>query len=117
MTIGWASLGSGGDHPLVGRSVPNFEFEDGTTAGELLRGGQGTLLDFDGSEFLERLANEYGHRLRFFCGRPKIHLGLRAVLVRPDGFVAWACDNLPNETSLRQTAALWFGSCATNRTP
>ena len=33
----------GGDHPLVGHSVPNFEFEDGTTIGELMRDGRGIL--------------------------------------------------------------------------
>ena len=37
----------GGGHPLVGRSVPDFELADGTRAGELLRTGTGLLLDFD----------------------------------------------------------------------
>ncbi len=38
----------GGGHPLVGHSVPNFEFEDGAKIGELMRAGQAVLLDFEG---------------------------------------------------------------------
>ena len=37
-------LGDG--HPLVGRSCPDFELEDGTRLGVLLRDGKGVLLDF-----------------------------------------------------------------------
>jgi hypothetical protein len=35
-----------GDHPLIGCSVPDFEFEDGTRLGDLLHEGKGLLLDF-----------------------------------------------------------------------
>ena len=33
-------------HPLVGRSAPDFELEGGTKLGELVRKGNGLLLDF-----------------------------------------------------------------------
>ncbi|MEO6599722.1 MAG: FAD-dependent monooxygenase, partial [Polyangiaceae bacterium] len=36
----------GGGHPLVGHAVPNFEFEDGSTIGDSMHGGQAVLLDF-----------------------------------------------------------------------
>ena len=36
----------GEEHPLVGRSCPDFELEDGTRIGTLLRDGSGLLLDF-----------------------------------------------------------------------
>jgi len=107
----------GDDHPLVGHSVPNFEFEDGTTIGGHMRAGQGMLLDFNRSAFLEALAAEYGDRIEFVAGRAKEQLGLSAVLIRPDGFVAWACDNEPDEQSIRRAVALWFGSRATQGTP
>ena len=99
----------GGNHPLVGHSVPNFEFEDGTTIGELLRDGQGALLDFNGNAPLETLTGEYGDRIRYVSGRAKEQLGLSTVLIRPDGFVAWASDTEPDERSIRQSVALWFG--------
>jgi 2-polyprenyl-6-methoxyphenol hydroxylase-like FAD-dependent oxidoreductase len=98
----------GDDHPLVGHSVPNFQFEDGARAGELMHDSHGILLDFDGNASLRSLAGEYGDQLRYVSGRAKEQLGLSAVLIRPDGFVAWASDSEPKEQSIRQAAALWF---------
>ena len=102
----------GGDHPLTGHSVPDFEFEDGITVGELMRDGRGMLLDFNRNTSLEALATEYGDRIKFVSGRAKDQLGLNTVLVRPDGFVAWACDHEPDEQSIRRAVARWFGSRA-----
>jgi 2-polyprenyl-6-methoxyphenol hydroxylase-like FAD-dependent oxidoreductase len=101
----------GGDHPLVGRTVPNFEFDDGTTIGELLRDGRGMLLDFHRHASLETVASEYGDRIKFVSGPAKEQLGLTTVLIRPDGFIAWASDNEPDEPSIRQAISLWFGTC------
>jgi len=97
-----------GDHPLVGHSVPNFEFPDGATIGEFMHDGHGMLLDFDSRAPLKALANEYGDQLTYVSGRAKEQLGLSAVLIRPDGFVAWASDTEPQEQSIRQSADLWF---------
>jgi 2-polyprenyl-6-methoxyphenol hydroxylase-like FAD-dependent oxidoreductase len=97
-----------GDHPLVGHSVPNFEFEDGATIGEIMRDGQGILLDFHGRASLKTLAGEYSDLLRYVSGQAKEQLGVSAVLIRPDGFVAWAADNEPDEESVRRAANLWF---------
>jgi FAD binding domain len=100
----------GGGHPLVGCSVPNFEFEDRVTVGELVRDGRGVLLDFGSNALLEAMARGYGDRVKFVSGRVKERLGLSAVLIRPDGFVVWACDNEPDEQSIRRAIARWFGS-------
>ena len=97
----------GGDHPLVGHSVPNFEFEDGTTIGALMHDGRGILLDFDGHALLKSLASEDGERIKYVSGRAKEQLGLSAVLIRPDGFVAWASDNTPDCRELQKAAARW----------
>jgi hypothetical protein len=82
----------GGDHPLVGHSVPNFELEDGTRVNELLRDGQGMLLDFDGTASLQPWTSDYGDRIKYVSGRATDQLGVRAVFIRPDGIVAWASD-------------------------
>lgn len=97
-----------GEHPLVGRSVPNFEFDDGSRMNELMRHGHGVLLDFKGSASLEHWAGEFGGRIKFVSGRAKDSLGLSTVLVRPDGVVAWASDGEANEESLRQAAGFWM---------
>jgi hypothetical protein len=35
--------------------------------------------------------------------------GVTALLVRPDGYVAWAADGAPDEESLRDALCTWFG--------
>jgi 2-polyprenyl-6-methoxyphenol hydroxylase-like FAD-dependent oxidoreductase len=97
-----------GDQPLIGHSVPNFELQDGTRIGELMHDGRGMLLDFNASASLKALASEYGDRMKYVSGRAQEQLGSSAVLVRPDGFIAWACDSEPDEQSIRKAAARWF---------
>jgi 2-polyprenyl-6-methoxyphenol hydroxylase-like FAD-dependent oxidoreductase len=98
----------GGDHPLIGQSVPNFEFEDGATLGELMHDGQGILLDFDRNVSLETWASEYGDRIKYVSGRAKDPLGLSAALIRPDGIIAWVSDNAPNCSELQKAATRWL---------
>jgi hypothetical protein len=98
----------GGGHPLVGHSVPNFEFEDAARMRELMHDGQGVLLDFDGTASLKTLASEYGGRIKHVSSRAKEQLGLSAVLIRPDGIIAWASDNDPDCSELEKAAARWF---------
>ena len=106
----------GGDHPLTGHSVPNFELEDGARIGELMHDGHGMLLDFDRNASLRALASEYGDQIKYVSGRAKEQLGLSAVLIRPDGFIAWASDHEPDEQSIRTAVAVWFGSGTTKST-
>jgi hypothetical protein len=101
-------LGRG--HPLVDHSIPNFEFEDGARMGELMHGGQGMLLDFDGNASLKTLASEYGGRITYVSSRAKEQLGLSAVLIRPDGTIAWAYERDPDCSELEKAAARWFVS-------
>ena len=105
----------GSAHPLVGRSAPSFELEDGTTLGELLRTGRGILLDFVGTTCLKTLASEYSSQLHYVSGRAKEPAGLQAVLIRPDGIVAWASDHAPAMGALQQAAARWFSRHAESR--
>ncbi len=37
-----------GDHPLIGRSAPDLEFDDGTRLGELLHDGTGLMVELSG---------------------------------------------------------------------
>jgi FAD binding domain len=98
----------GGDNPLVGHSVPNFELEDGTMIGEAMHDGRGILLDFGDNTSLKNVAGEYREQIKYVSGKPEEQFGLSAMLVRPDGFVAWAADNEPNEQSIRQAVSRWF---------
>ncbi|MGJ4751444.1 FAD-dependent monooxygenase [Leptospira kmetyi] len=97
-----------GDHPLIGCSVPNFELEDGRKIGELMRDGKGLLLDFDQNESLQTFAEEYEDSIRYVSGKTIERLSTSALLIRPDGIVAWACNNEPDREGLRKVTARWF---------
>lgn len=100
----------GGSHPLVGCSAPDFELDDGTKLGDLLRKGRGLLLDFDPRSPLRALASRWSGRVAYVTGDAKDRLGLSAVLVRPDGFVAWTADETaPHLDEAVQAAVRWFG--------
>jgi 2-polyprenyl-6-methoxyphenol hydroxylase-like FAD-dependent oxidoreductase len=98
----------GEEHPLAGRSCPDFELEDGTRIGTRLRDGAGLLLDFDLS--LPALDGFWGDRVRYVGCQAKDRLGLSALLVRPDGFVAWASDAPPDPAQVTRAATRWFAA-------
>jgi 2-polyprenyl-6-methoxyphenol hydroxylase-like FAD-dependent oxidoreductase len=98
----------GDGHPMVGHSVPNFELEDGTTIGNLMQGGLAILLDFDRNASLKALASEYGDQMNYVSGRAKEQLGLSAVLIRPDGIIAWATAGDPDRNELQKATDRWF---------
>ena len=100
------NLGDG--HPLVGRIVPDFELVDGTRLGPLLRDGKGLLLDFDANPSLKTLADEWRDQVRYIVGDSRERLDISALLVRPDGFVAWA-TNGGNEREAAEALWQWFG--------
>jgi 2-polyprenyl-6-methoxyphenol hydroxylase-like FAD-dependent oxidoreductase len=97
-----------GSHPLVGYSVPNFKLLDGPTVGELLREGRGLLLDLEGNAERQAWANAFGDQLRYVVGQAEEPLGLRALLIRPDGVVAWATDYADDTAELADAASLWL---------
>ena len=99
----------GGSHPLTGRSAPNFELINGTKLGELLSNGKGLLLDFESRPSLQALAKRWSGRIMYVGSDTKNRLGLSAMLVRPDGFVAWASDGSPDLEEAAQVASRWFG--------
>jgi len=99
----------GDSHPLVGRGLPDFDLADGTKAGGLLGTGKGLLLDFEARAPLQTLASRWGDRIAYVAGDAKDRLGLSAVLVRPDGVVAWAAEGAPNAEEAAQAVSRWFG--------
>jgi FAD binding domain len=105
----WVHYNLGGDHPVIGRSAPDFEFEDGTRLGALLHDGKGVLLDLAQSKELSALGQTRKARLKYVSAKAKDSKGLTAVLVRPDGFVAWATESDPDVSVAAQSIASWFG--------
>ncbi|MGO4458940.1 FAD-dependent monooxygenase [Streptomyces sp. M-16] len=108
----WIRYDLGGEHPLVGRSAPDFCLEDGTRLGDLMEDGRGVVLDFSIDRRLRTPAAGWEGRIRYAAGAARNDLGSGAVLVRPDGVVAWAGDRHPDGEAFEQAASRWFGGPA-----
>lgn len=119
----------GGEHPLVGRRMPDLDVltADGPTrAYDLLHEGRPVLIDLSGSHDADvDLDLDLGHDLDVdpsgrvrrvdatYDGRWDLPVigevdAPAAVLIRPDGYVAWAGS--PSDPELRPAMAKWFGT-------
>jgi 2-polyprenyl-6-methoxyphenol hydroxylase-like FAD-dependent oxidoreductase len=96
-------------HPLVGRSVPDFELTGGMKVGTLLCQGSGLWLDFDARAPWREPASHWHGRVTYVANDVKDRLGLSAVLVRPDGIVAWAGEGDLDPEKAARAATRWFG--------
>ncbi|GAA0298472.1 FAD-dependent monooxygenase [Streptomyces polychromogenes] len=107
-----------GTHPLLGRRMPHLELTgpDGpTSTTELLRPGRGVLLDLADNPRLRRRADPWAERVDTVTARPRgtgaAAGGLNdttALLVRPDGYVAWAAPGSHHD--LPMALDRWFGT-------
>lgn len=102
------------DHELVGRFVPDFVVSTSTAThriAELMRSGRPLLLDLSQDAAPAEMAAAWSDRvdaLRVNALSPPA----RALLIRPDGYVAWATDGSiapHNHTGLDQALTTWFG--------
>ncbi|AHH97467.1 FAD-dependent monooxygenase [Kutzneria viridogrisea] len=100
----------GSEQPLVGRNAPDLRLEDGTRLGELLQDGRGVALDFSTDRYLRDSTMGWESRMRYAAGPARNDLGLGAVLVRPDGVIAWAGDRNPDRDGFERAVSQWFGS-------
>ena len=98
-----------GSHPLVGHSVPDFVLNDGQRVGSLLRGGKGLLLEFDPGATHQTFACRKSKKISYVATNARDGLGLRAILVRPDGIVAWASETAVDEATVSRAMTPWFG--------
>jgi 3-(3-hydroxy-phenyl)propionate hydroxylase len=112
-----------GDHPLVGRRVPDADLGacDGVTrVHELLHTARPVLLDLTGSADVAAAAKGWSDRVDLVEARsedghwPVPALGdipaPAALLIRPDGHVAWAATaEAVDTTALEAALATWFG--------
>ncbi|BDY30187.1 FAD-dependent monooxygenase [Mycolicibacterium mageritense] len=96
----------GNDHRLAGRLVPELTLADGRRVAQVLHHGRPVLLDLSGGE--------HAGAVRGWQDRVDVVVATAAdrpaaaLLIRPDGYVAWAADEL-DEDGLRAALARWFG--------
>jgi 2-polyprenyl-6-methoxyphenol hydroxylase-like FAD-dependent oxidoreductase len=101
----------GGGHALVGQGAPDLQFADGSRLAEHCADGRALLLDLADSAALRTLAAGWGDRVNLLTTKPVSHPELTGLLVRPDGYVAWASENGPL-SELGRALSTWFGNAA-----
>ncbi|HUD38081.1 MAG TPA: FAD-dependent monooxygenase [Streptosporangiaceae bacterium] len=105
----WQRYNLGDGHPLVGASVPNLRLDDGTRLADHAHEGRTLLVDLAGDDNLAALAKPYAGRLALVRGSSD-GAGVSGLLVRPDGFVAWAAaDGAGDPASLEAALTRWLG--------
>ncbi|MFF4583221.1 FAD-dependent monooxygenase [Streptomyces sp. NPDC001389] len=106
-----------GSHPLLGRRMPHLELAgpDGPTSStELLRPARGVLLDLADNPRLRRRAAAWAERVDTVTARPHgagtadVPHDTTALLIRPDGYVAWAAPGSHHD--LPMALDRWFGT-------
>ena len=105
----WQRYDLGNGHPLVGATMPNLRLDDGTRLADHAHDGRALLVDLADDDGLAALAKPYAGRLELVRGRSD-DAGVSGLLVRPDGFVAWASADVANDSAGLETAlARWLG--------
>ncbi|GAA4640297.1 FAD-dependent monooxygenase [Actinoallomurus vinaceus] len=95
------------DHPLAGRFCPDLPLTvsgTATSVAALSRAGRPLLLDLDSR--LRDAVRPWADRIEVVTARTD-EAPAPAVLVRPDGYVAWAGEDADG---LERACARWFGS-------
>jgi hypothetical protein len=104
-------------HPLLGRWAPNLTLhvESGRTCvAELMCGGRGVLIDLAGRSKLHGVARKWADRVDVISARCyERPANLDAMLIRPDGYVAWVLKSGDEDDesggTLRAGFQKWFG--------
>jgi 2-polyprenyl-6-methoxyphenol hydroxylase-like FAD-dependent oxidoreductase len=96
-------------HPAIGRFLPTLELVGTDPLPVLLHDGRPLLLDLVDSPEIRAAAAGHADRVRVVTAHCPARDDLAALLVRPDGYVAWATTHA-DATGLPQALATWFGA-------
>lgn len=106
----WQRYDLPGDHPFIGQSAPDLEFEDGTRLGEYCHDAHALLFHFGDDPRISSLGARWRGPLRVITTRLKETSDLTALFVRPDGFVAWAANRALDLDQAASALSTWLGS-------
>jgi 2-polyprenyl-6-methoxyphenol hydroxylase-like FAD-dependent oxidoreductase len=108
---GLRSEDDGAAHPLIGRSAPDVALVNGRLLNEVLRDGRAWLIDLDHAEPLRTVAAGWADQLGYLAGTTTPDVDSAALLVRPDGVVAWAGTEA-DRAGLVPAITRWLGDPA-----
>lgn len=110
-------MGHNAGHPLAGRWLPDLRahITDGwTQIAERLRAARPVLVDFTGDSAMADAADGWTDRVDVIMARASDrYLPASAVLVRPDGYLAWATDDMSGQSRhhhMHEALTSWFGA-------
>ncbi|HYQ65268.1 FAD-dependent monooxygenase [Actinophytocola sp.] len=89
-------------HPMSGRWLPDLPLDNGKRVADLMRTGRPLLLDFSNTA---EAVSDWSDRVDVVT--TTTNATTTAILVRPDGYVAWASDN--GVAGLEDALRAWFG--------
>jgi 2-polyprenyl-6-methoxyphenol hydroxylase-like FAD-dependent oxidoreductase len=106
-----------GSHPrpLLGKLAPDLQLETpegGTRVAELMRAARGVLLDLTGGSAVAGAAADWARHVTVIAARCLTRPApAAALLIRPDGYVAWATapDAADPAAGLPEALRTWFG--------
>lgn len=99
----------GDAHRLAGYLVPDLTLDDGRRIAEMLRSGRPLLLDLSGGDHVAG-ADSWRDRVEVTVATAA-EPPAAALLIRPDGYVAWAGDGVDRD-GLGVALRRWFGAPA-----
>jgi 2-polyprenyl-6-methoxyphenol hydroxylase-like FAD-dependent oxidoreductase len=109
---------TGCEHPLAGRWAPALTGAAGTGPAA---SGRGVLIDFTGAGSIAAEARGWSDRVDHVAADPEPSSSgpaPAALLIRPDGYVAWAAaPGYPDTDGLRRALMTWFGTPIAAVTP
>jgi 2-polyprenyl-6-methoxyphenol hydroxylase-like FAD-dependent oxidoreductase len=93
------------DHPLTGAWMPDLVLDNGKRVATLLHAARPVLLDLAGRDDVTKTAAGWSDRVDVITASTP-EPPADAVLIRPDGYVAWAGEEL---AGLENALSTWFG--------
>lgn len=99
--------------PYAGTFAPDLRLktaDEQVRLAELLRGGRAVLLDLADRADLREAAGGWAGRVETVSAAPEEPVDAEALLVRPDGYLAYSAHGAPGEAErLRASLTRWFG--------
>jgi 2-polyprenyl-6-methoxyphenol hydroxylase-like FAD-dependent oxidoreductase len=98
----------GNAHPSIGFSAPDFEFVDGSRLGAKLHNAPFFVVDFTSNQAIADYVQKLGPVVSYSGAEVKDAIDFKALIVRPDGVIAWASADTVELADIKTELARWL---------